>query len=74
MVGGTVPFVSDADVLGSADLVDLAPLRSARMLQFQYRRQPAGLPGRARDWVQQQALPALRRIPPGCVSRVRVLR
>ena len=58
--GGTAPFVSDDDVLGSADLVDLAPLRSARLLRFQYRRQPAGLPGRARDWARRQALPALR--------------
>ncbi len=30
------------------------------MLQFQYRAQPAGLPGRARDWAQRQALPAAR--------------
>ncbi len=57
---GTAPFVSHADVLGSAELVDLQPLRSAKMLQFQYRAQPAGLPGRARDWAQRQALPAAR--------------
>jgi len=30
------------------------------MLQFQYRAQPAGLPGRVRDWAQRQALPAAR--------------
>jgi hypothetical protein len=58
--GGTPPFVSDHDVLSSAELVDLAPLRSARMLQFQYRRQPAGLPGRARDWARRQVLPTIR--------------
>ena len=57
---GTAPFVSHADVLCSAELVDLQPLRSAEMLQFQYRAQPAGLPGRARDWAQRQALPAAR--------------
>jgi hypothetical protein len=57
---GTPAFVSDADVMRSAELVDLMPLRSARMLQFQYRAQPAGLPGRARDWAQRQALPAIR--------------
>jgi hypothetical protein len=56
----TVPFASDADVLCSTELVDLRPLRSARMLQFQYRAQPAGLPGRARHWAQRQVLPAVR--------------
>jgi hypothetical protein len=58
--GGAAPFVSDDDVLGSADLVDLAPLRSAKLLRFQYRRQPTGLPGRARDWARRQALPTVR--------------
>jgi hypothetical protein len=57
---GTAPFVSDTDVLRSTELVDLTPLRSAKMLQFQYRAQSAGLPGRARDWAQRQALPTLR--------------
>lgn len=57
---GTTPFISDADVLNSAELVDLSPLRSARMLEFQYRGQPAGLPGRVRDWAQHKMLPALR--------------
>ena len=57
---GTAPFVSDTDVLRSTQLVDLAPLRSAKTLQFQYRAQSAGLPGRARDWAQRQALPAVR--------------
>ena len=56
----TTPFISDADVLNSAELVDLSPLRSARMLEFQYRGQPAGLPGRVRDWAQHKMLPALR--------------
>lgn len=58
--GGTAPFVSDADVLRSPELVDLRPLRSAKMLRFRYRTQPTGLPGRALDWVQRQALPATR--------------
>jgi len=57
---GTPAFESDADVMGSPDLVDLVPLRSAKLLQFQYRAQPSGLPGRARDWAQRQALPAIR--------------
>lgn len=57
---GTAPFVSDTDVLRSTQLVDLAALRSAKLLQFQYRAQSAGLPGRARDWAQRQALPAVR--------------
>lgn len=57
---GTTPFISDTDVLNSAELVDLSPLRSARMLEFQYRGQPAGLPGRVRDWAQHKMLPALR--------------
>jgi hypothetical protein len=57
---GTAPFISDADVLCSTELVDLRPLRSAKMLQFRYRTQPTGLPGRALDWAQRQALPAIR--------------
>ena len=57
---GTAPFASDADVLGSAELVDLGPLRSAKALEFQYRAQPAGLPGRARDWARHKVLPTLR--------------
>jgi len=57
---GMAPFVSDTDVLHSAELVDLTPLRSAKMLRFQYRAQSAGLPGRARDWAQRQAMPEMR--------------
>jgi len=57
---GTDPFVSDADVQCSAELVDLRPLRSAKVLQFQYRAQAAGLPGRARDWALRQTFPAIR--------------
>ena len=56
----TAPFAYDADVLDSAELVDLGPLQSARLLKFGYRAQPAGLPGRARDWVQRRFLPAFR--------------
>ncbi len=58
--GGTVPFVSDADVLRSAELVDLTPLKSANVLRFQYRAQSAGWPGRARDWAQRRAMPGIR--------------
>jgi hypothetical protein len=57
---GTPAFASDADVMHSDELVDLIPLRSAKMLQFQYCAQPAGLPGRARDWAQRQVLPNIR--------------
>ena len=57
---GTAPFVSDTDVLRSTELVDLTPLRSAKVLQFQYRGQSAGLPGRARDWAQRRTLPTIR--------------
>jgi len=57
---GITHFAHDADVLDSAELVDLEPLRSAKLLRFDYRAQPAGLPGRARDWVQHRFLPAFR--------------
>ena len=57
---GTAPFVSDADVLHSAELVDLPALKSAKILRFQYRAQPAGLPGRALDWAQRRVLPGIR--------------
>src|SRR5262245_16046405 len=57
---GTAPFASDADVLASTELVDLGPLKSARKLQFQYRAQPAGLTGRARDWLQHKVMPGIR--------------
>jgi hypothetical protein len=56
----TNPFNSDTDVLDSTELLDLNPLRSAKVLEFKYRAQPAGLPGRARDWAQHKALPAVR--------------
>jgi hypothetical protein len=56
----TPPFVSDADVLSSTELVDLEALRSAKVLEFQYRAQPAGLPGRALHWAQRRAFPAIR--------------
>ena len=56
---GTIPFNSDTDVLDSAELLDLDPLRSAKVLEFKYRAQ-AGLPGRARDWAQRKALPGVR--------------
>jgi len=57
---GVPHFALDADVLGSAELVDLGPLRSAELLKFGYRAQPSGLPGRARDWVQHRFVPAFR--------------
>jgi hypothetical protein len=57
---GTAPFVSDADVLHSTELVDLKPLKSAKLLQFQFRTQPAGLSGRAVDWMRHKAMPGMR--------------
>jgi hypothetical protein len=58
--GETTPFGGDADVTQSAELVDLPPLKAAAVLGFQYREQPGGLAGRARDWARRQALPDLR--------------
>jgi hypothetical protein len=56
----TIPFTSDADVLRSTELVDLGPLKSGGVLEFQYRAQPAGLPGRVRDWAQHKVFPGIR--------------
>lgn len=56
----TAPFISDIDVLRSTELVDLRPLKSAKMLQFRYHTQPTGLSGRALDWVRRRAFPAIR--------------
>lgn len=58
--GGSTAFTADADVQGSAELVDLAALKSAGLLEFQYHSQPTGLPGRALDWVRRKTLPELR--------------
>jgi hypothetical protein len=55
--GGTPAFDTDGDVLSSHDLVDLDPLRNRRLLGFRYRRQPRGLPGRARDWGMRRTWP-----------------
>jgi hypothetical protein len=57
---GTIPFTSDADVLCSTELVDLGPLKSAKVLEFQYRAQPSGLPRRASNWAQHKVLPGIR--------------
>ncbi|MDA8341634.1 MAG: DUF5715 family protein [Actinomycetota bacterium] len=55
---GTSPmFVTDADVDGSPELVDLEPLRRAGRLAFRYHRQPAGLVGRGRDWAARRLAP-----------------
>jgi hypothetical protein len=57
---GALHFVSDTEVLSSTELVDLGALRSAGKLEFQYRTQPVGLPGRARDWAQHKVRPRAR--------------
>jgi hypothetical protein len=56
----TIPFTSDADVLCSTELVELGPLKSAKVLEFQYRTQPVGLPRRAWNWAQHKVLPGVR--------------
>jgi hypothetical protein len=57
---GTAAFRSDPEVLGSAELVDLRPLRSAGALEFRYRAQPSGLAGRARDRALHKVLAGVR--------------
>ncbi|HEX4244511.1 MAG TPA: DUF5715 family protein [Acidimicrobiales bacterium] len=58
--GGSPSFDTDDDVLSSDELVDLDPLRTRRLLRFRYRRQPRGLPGRARDWGMRRTWPGRR--------------
>src|SRR6202012_1361985 len=41
--GETAPFSTDADVMQSAELGDLPPLKAAGVLRFQYREQPTQL-------------------------------
>jgi hypothetical protein len=55
--GSKPAFDTDDDVLSSDDLVDLDALRARRLLDFRYRRQPRGLPGRARDWGMRRTWP-----------------
>jgi len=55
----TIHFNSDADVLCSTELVDLEPLKSAKLLEFQYLVQSAGLPARAWNWAQHKVLPGI---------------
>lgn len=45
--GQTRAYVTDSELLSSAELVDLEPLRRDGRLLFQYRRQARGLPARA---------------------------
>ena len=66
--GGEPPGLRDgSDVLSSADLVDLEPLRRRGCLAFQYRRQPLALAARA-------ARAAERRLRPGRTPRTAGLR
>ena len=55
--GCTRPFQTDADVLGSQDLVDLEVLRRSRPLRFQYRCQPETLPSRLARAVERRIRP-----------------
>jgi hypothetical protein len=55
---GSVPmYVTDAAVLGAADLVDLEPLRRAGRLGFRYRRQAETLLARAARSAERRAWP-----------------
>lgn len=45
--GSTQAFVTDSDLIHSAELVDLDPLRRSGELRFRYRRQARTLPARA---------------------------
>ena len=68
--GSAHAFVTDRDLLQSADLVDLEPLRRAGELHFRYRRQARTLPARA-------ARAADRRLRPGrtpCTAGLRFAR
>jgi hypothetical protein len=51
------PFLTHADLLDSADLVDLDALRRRGSLRFRYRRQPRGLPGRAMRVAERRVWP-----------------
>ncbi|MDT5027631.1 MAG: hypothetical protein QOE61_4057 [Micromonosporaceae bacterium] len=55
--GCTRPFQTDADVLGSPELVDLEALRRRRPLRFRYRCQPASLPSRLVRAVERRIQP-----------------
>lgn len=65
--GQTRAYVTDNELLGSAELVDLDPLRRDGRLLFQYRRQATGLPARA-------ARAAARRLWPDRAPRTAGLR
>jgi hypothetical protein len=65
---GDAPFyLADADVLRSADLLDLDPLRRRGLLRFRYRRQ-------ARDLLARTARAAGRRLRPGRAPQTAGLR
>ncbi|HUY49533.1 MAG TPA: DUF5715 family protein [Streptosporangiaceae bacterium] len=51
-------YVTDADLLGCAELVDLEPLRRSGQLRFCYRRQPRTLPARAARAADRRLRPA----------------
>ena len=55
--GSTRAFVLDSDLAGSADLVDLEPLRRRGELHFRYRRQARTLPLRAMRAVDRRLRP-----------------
>lgn len=55
--GAAEPYRSDADVLYTSELVDLARLRRERRLAFRYRMQPTNLPGRLTRAVVRRTLP-----------------
>jgi hypothetical protein len=58
--GGAAPYLTDADVLGSRDLVDLDALRAGGLLRFRYRRQATTLLTRAVRSAERRAWPGRR--------------
>ena len=55
--GSTPAYLTDADVLGAGDLVDLEALRRGRLLRFRYRRQATGLLNRAVRLAERRVWP-----------------
>ena len=66
--GSARAFVTDSDLLHSAELADLEPLRSRGELHFRYRRQARTLPRGRRARPSARRGPAARRGPRACGS------
>ena len=55
--GSAPAYLTDADVLGAGDLVDLEPLRRSKLLRFRYRRQATTLVARAGRSAERRVWP-----------------